>query len=957
MLVLAEDGQLKLRIHDTTEILWSSCKHGSPGGSPPFLLKIGDGSLMVEDSAKRKIWSTDTDFKGSIGCSLHLNKDGSAVLRDSRNEAIWSTGTSGSKVALPHIWGVGDVLDLAHYNKTMMNQDAEDRSKMQQRLTAWAYSVELVRESAIEMMNLKDGDMMEPDILLEKMSKMTIGYNFQKEKEDRIRLQDCVVSFPGASQTWTGLIGSTKVALACVFLPQPRAFMRIFKANHSADPDQPESKCWCHRLYGQQKEHGCVWFELWKTNVEVALKNEQTLLVVYIDMALPGSSVQRFPLEVFHRLDQDRHLDGDLPTWADPQAECKMFQWLGTSQRAEVAWLLQKGQDAKARGSDFKLKFIGLSEFKKSYGFVPETSVEESDSALDLLQMLENQPAHENDVISELTQDVSEEEKKHVKTAKFFVIIGETGAGKSSFCGLCDGSLAKENGKWVSSFKLGHGADAETNEAKLRFFHWLGQSDGSPLVMMDTPGLEDTRGPAQDELQMQQVARKINSLPVLHGVILLLKHNTRISNNMRKTFEFFQRLLGREMWSHCTVVVNFWLHDARSKRNREKDATAAFEQNVRETLTKRLPIEAKPGEHQGLGLSEDEAEQPKFFFVDTNYDRDCEDETRSMREELGQLKMRLQTLEEWKVKAEVKSSLLKRIIEAVKGQKLEELEQVLGEAKGMPDTDRPLDVTDEKLKAVEDELQRRSGSELFAEATASLERFEEGGDKKSADDFLQALHALKTQKFSSVSSELRNKLSHLEMMGTDLQNAFEGVQDSSGSGSRRFQERLQKLHSEAQRKQHLENVILKFFEKYGLGGVSLEEIVEWALANRVSTAEELAHYAHLWVKKIHPDSDIARSKVEILIQLENAKSIENPSAEQVDFFLELRKNAMHGRMTEGFLKELELEHVRQLRKLLTSTGASSEELHIMEEIHEEIKCLNVHEVKEKLKLKKVGPQW
>jgi ATPase subunit of ABC transporter with duplicated ATPase domains len=57
--------------------------------------------------------------------------------------------------------------------------------------------------------------------------------------------------------------------------------------------------------------------------------------------------------------------------------------------------------------------------------------------------------------------------------AKRIVVIGGTGAGKSAFCGLLDGSLTRDPNiedetAWSSNYKLGHGVNAETDVPELR---------------------------------------------------------------------------------------------------------------------------------------------------------------------------------------------------------------------------------------------------------------------------------------------------------------------------------------------------------------------------------------------------------------------------------------------------------------------------------------------------------
>eukprot|EP00913_Durusdinium_trenchii_P001088 g998.t1 len=179
-----------------------------------------------------------------------------------------------------------------------------------------------------------------------------------------------------------------------------------------------------------------------------------------------------------------------------------------------------------------------------------------------LLDLLEEDP-QAAELFAKLTDYVELDEK-----SKRLVIIGDTGAGKSTFCGLLDGSLQKlkkgvdDKGmplwEWESNFKLGHKASSETDQPQLRKCYAFGQDgeDPVPLLLMDTPGLEDSRGKKKDDDHMAEVAKWVNGLRYIHGIVILLKNDTRISRGLRNNLEFFQSIFGTDMWVHATVVVN-----------------------------------------------------------------------------------------------------------------------------------------------------------------------------------------------------------------------------------------------------------------------------------------------------------------------------------------------------------------------------------------------------------------
>ncbi|CAE7244662.1 unnamed protein product [Symbiodinium sp. CCMP2592] len=358
-----------------------------------------------------------------------------------------------------------------------------------------------------------------------------------------------------------------------------------------------------------------------------------------------------------------------------------------------------------------------------------------------------NEEARER--LLDLLEDAEEEEdevKLKMKNApshsKRIVVIGGSGVGKSSFCGILDGTLRKgEDKKWTSSFKLGHGANSETNTPDLRVCNWRGHSgDGElPIVIMDTPGMEDTRGPAKDLEHMAKIAEWINSIEYIHLLLLLVDSSVRITDSLRRILEFFQERFGKEMWRHTMVVVNKWQYDERTMDMREDGdlpTCKQFEEEFRKVLQLPTRREAKDG-HAGLGLTEADCNTMlRFSFVDTLYRRQSETESAAMENELAQMQLTLRCLPNWKVRVQAQSPELKQLMDAVRCTNLaEELKQVFVDVKKVGKL--PEDVTDEKLKAVEKEVERRSEFEkvqqALEEADAALDRFQHTGNKADAE--------------------------------------------------------------------------------------------------------------------------------------------------------------------------------------------------------------------------------
>ena len=110
---------------------------------------------------------------------------------------------------------------------------------------------------------------------------------------------ECIVSFPGRyADGWRECVEASAhdMGVACVFLcGKDDGF-----GEHAIDPDAGGSICYCHKIYGQRDfklfgheteeeciangnrpTWGCLWFQKWRNNVEVAVKRKQRLVAYF----------------------------------------------------------------------------------------------------------------------------------------------------------------------------------------------------------------------------------------------------------------------------------------------------------------------------------------------------------------------------------------------------------------------------------------------------------------------------------------------------------------------------------------------------------------------------------------------------------------------------------------------------------------------------------------------------
>lgn len=173
---------------------------------------------------------------------------------------------------------------------------------------------------------------------------------------------DCIVSFPGKyAEGWRECVEASThdMGVACVFLCDEQDGF----GKHAADPEDP-NKCLCHKLYGVDRtdeQHrkayqlygypneesykasgkvpiwGCLWFEKWRNNVELAVKRKQRLVAYFFE----------------------EQVGEGLVDWHDL---CRSDLWdgrgIGGSQKGELAFLKKMGYDFEMQDvADFLRKF------------------------------------------------------------------------------------------------------------------------------------------------------------------------------------------------------------------------------------------------------------------------------------------------------------------------------------------------------------------------------------------------------------------------------------------------------------------------------------------------------------------------------------------------------------------------------------------------------------------------
>lgn len=100
------------------------------------------------------------------------------------------------------------------------------------------------------------------------------------------------------------------------------------------------------------------------------------------------------------------------------------------------------------------------------------------------------------------------------------IFLGETGVGKSSACNYFFST---------PKFKIGEGLDSETSVSR----GFKGEGEFSDLFIIDTPGLNDSKG--ADEANFRSIYDFIKANPRIKGIVLMFSYGMeRFTSSMKK---------------------------------------------------------------------------------------------------------------------------------------------------------------------------------------------------------------------------------------------------------------------------------------------------------------------------------------------------------------------------------------------------------------------------------------
>ena len=140
------------------------------------------------------------------------------------------------------------------------------------------------------------------------------------------------------------------------------------------------------------------------------------------------------------------------------------------------------------------------------------------------------------------------------------IVLGETGTGKSSFC-----NILFNNPKC----KIGEDLNSQTNE----IVGYNGDEQYSDIFIIDTPGLNDSKGEEADINNINRMNQYIKENHRIKGIIILLKFtDNRLTGSIKHSIKIFSDLFPiNNFWSHVVIVFSHYGMVSENEREARKN--------------------------------------------------------------------------------------------------------------------------------------------------------------------------------------------------------------------------------------------------------------------------------------------------------------------------------------------------------------------------------------------------
>ena len=154
-------------------------------------------------------------------------------------------------------------------------------------------------------------------------------------------------------------------------------------------------------------------------------------------------------------------------------------------------------------------------------------------------------------------------DNEHLFPSPRIVIIGVTGAGKSSLANVLLGRDPRYDGRHFQDgcFKVSLGLNGKgiTTNTCHDVGHWLGNSNSRNVTIIDTPGFGEEMENEQEKIDTLVNVLK-NEIKYVHAFVITFKgiNGPRQASGLRTMLSIFDKMFGKDVWNHAIMEFTNW---------------------------------------------------------------------------------------------------------------------------------------------------------------------------------------------------------------------------------------------------------------------------------------------------------------------------------------------------------------------------------------------------------------